>query len=72
MYEVSQYCLLQVATYDGDTPQEERRGRFGRMCPMTALPNLRVLAIRETASVIFTNFVRPLLKLAWLHALTLN
>ena len=35
---------VQVAAYDGDTPQEDRRG------------------IRETASVIFTNFVSPLLQ----------
>jgi hypothetical protein len=46
---------IKVATYDGDTPQDHRRGKPATFCVWHLVISP---AIRETASVIFTNFVR--------------
>ena len=52
--------VIQVAAYDGDTPQEARR-----RCPAAPrrLPSeQRIGQIRENASIMFTNFVRNFYK----------
>lgn len=51
-------AITQVATYDGDTPQEERRGWHLSIPESSAIDLAGTsLAIRDKASVIFTNFV---------------
>lgn len=49
---------IKVANYDGDTPQERRAGSF-TSCPVYMCTALIIwlTEIRESASVIFTNFV---------------
>lgn len=52
----SDTALPQVDTYDGDTPQEKRRG-MEALKVAEKMADCYCLGIRENASVIFTNFV---------------
>lgn len=47
---------LQVHTYDGDTPQDRRAGKF-ELLTTIGVELIPCPEIRDTASVIFTNFV---------------
>lgn len=53
---------IKVATYDGDTPQDHRRSKPAAFCAWQLVISP---AIRETASVIFTNFVRTRKQVSW-------
>ena len=49
--------MNKISTYDGDTPQDARPSKWSLKWLDTNLADQFVLAIRDTASVLFTNIV---------------